>query len=184
MKFSTYKVAKQQLSTMNHTAVEARAMPVSKKPEPSMVNPINEFDWGLLVNKSGSKGQNDRSGINLVVSSSYGKNREKGKITMSFSDGLLAKMRWRIGDKAAVGFARRNNQVVVGIKLDPNGRVISAQTGSKTEQSKIGILYIPRLDTLPILPVKYTRLEESDFDFSTPGVFVFTYPQNAEVNAG
>lgn len=184
MRFSRNEVAKRQLSALNHTAVEVRAIPASKKPDAPKMTPADEFNWGLLVNTSGSKGQSDRSGINLVVSSSYGKRDGKGKITMSFSDELLAKMRWRIGDKATVGFARRNDQVIVGIKLDPNGRVISAQKGGKTERPKIGILYIPNLDTLPILPVKYTRLKESDFDFSIPGIFAFTYPQNAEVNAG
>lgn len=185
MRNSRNKVAKQQLSALNNVAARSIQATVNEKPVAPIIDRANEFDWGLVVNESGSKGQSDRSGINLIVSSSYEKNRGTGKITLSLSDDLLAKMHWRIGDKVSIGFARRNGQDVVGIKLDPTkDRTISAQTKSNNDSSKTGIVSIPVLDTLPVLPVKYTRLENADFDFSIPGVFVFAYPQNAEVNAG
>lgn len=151
------------------------------KPVVSTANPADMFDWDACK-KTGFGTGRDREGVNLVVSSSIEKSGAS-KIVFSFSEELLAKLRWRIGDKVAIGFAARNNQTIVVIKIDPNGRTITKQSGRGDVLGLGGVAIPYRESVMPILPIKYTRLDESDFDFSIPGVFDFDYPQNAEVNA-
>jgi hypothetical protein len=156
--------------------IEMRSIAKQELPKTDLAS--DEFEW-IDVSKFNPRA--NRDGVNLVVSSSAESREGRApRITFSLSDALLAKLRWRIGDKVAIGFSNRDGRVVVGMKLAPQGRTISHLNKCKIAQ---GMVTIPYNDAMPIVPIKHTKLEESDFDFSRVGLLVFPYPQNAEINA-
>ncbi len=114
MKFSN-QPAKQSRSSI-HTVMP---IPSREKPAPQIVDRANEFDWSFGARKlGGSVGKRRRDGVNFVLSSALDSKfddvkttEKKYRITLSFSEDLLEKLRWRIGDNAIIGFSCRKHYV-------------------------------------------------------------------------